>query len=32
VRELVDVHQGSIDVQSALGDGTTVTVRLPLQV
>jgi two-component system phosphate regulon sensor histidine kinase PhoR len=32
VRELVDVHQGSIDVQSALGDGTTVTVRLPLHV
>ena len=29
VRSLVDLHDGSIDVNSELGRGTTVTVRLP---
>ncbi|KPV55693.1 histidine kinase [Paenibacillus sp. A3] len=30
-REIVDLHQGSIRLDSADGEGTTVTVRLPLE-
>jgi two-component system sensor histidine kinase BarA len=30
VKELVDQHDGSLDVDSAPGDGTTMSVRLPL--
>lgn len=30
VRSLVDAHEGTIDIESTTGDGTTVTVRLPL--
>jgi signal transduction histidine kinase len=30
VRSIVDAHDGTIDVDSAVGEGTTVTVRLPL--
>ena len=29
-RRIVEVHQGRIEVKSAQGQGTTVTVRLPL--
>jgi signal transduction histidine kinase len=32
VRDILAQHGGSIDVQSAVGEGTTVTVRLPLDV
>jgi signal transduction histidine kinase len=31
VRSILEQHGGSIDVQSAVGEGTTVTVRLPLE-
>ncbi|MCM3270082.1 sensor histidine kinase [Paenibacillus elgii] len=30
-REIVDLHQGSIRLDSAEGEGTTVTIRLPLE-
>ncbi|HEV7949258.1 MAG TPA: HAMP domain-containing sensor histidine kinase, partial [Glaciihabitans sp.] len=30
VKEFVDAHGGHISLDSALGEGTTVTVRLPL--
>lgn len=30
VREIVTAHRGAIDVQSTIGDGTLVTIRLPL--
>jgi signal transduction histidine kinase len=30
VRQCVDLHLGTIVVRSALGEGTTVTVRLPV--
>ena len=29
VRQFVDLHHGSVDLTSVVGDGTTVTVRLP---
>ena len=29
VKELVELHGGTIDLESAVGDGTTMTVRLP---
>ena len=29
VRSLVDLHEGEIDVESELGSGTTITIRLP---
>jgi len=32
VRAFVHAHQGTVSLQSTLGEGTTVTVRLPLQV
>ena len=31
VRRILEQHGGSIDVVSAVGQGTTVTVRLPLE-
>lgn len=31
IKKCIDLHQGSIDIQSELGAGTTITVRLPLQ-
>jgi signal transduction histidine kinase len=31
VRRILEEHGGSIDVVSAVGQGTTVTVRLPLE-
>ncbi|MBP6012640.1 MAG: PAS domain S-box protein [Alphaproteobacteria bacterium] len=30
VKALAELHGGSMDIQSALGDGTTVTLRLPI--
>src|SRR5206468_4002955 len=30
VKEIVDAHQGSIQAESLLGSGTTVTVKLPI--
>ena len=30
VRRIVDMHQGSISIRSALGEGTSITVCLPL--
>ena len=29
VREIVELHGGAVEAESALGDGTTITVRLP---
>lgn len=29
-KQIIEAHRGSIDVQSAVGTGTTITVRLPL--
>jgi signal transduction histidine kinase len=31
VRRILEQHGGTIDVESAIGQGTTVTVRLPLE-
>ena len=29
VKEIIDIHHGRIDIESALGKGTSVTVWLP---
>jgi len=29
VRQIIDLHRGTIDVQSELGKGTTFTIELP---
>ena len=30
VKGLVDLHNGTLDIRSRLGEGTTVTIRLPI--
>ena len=31
VKEIIDIHQGMVDIQSSLGHGTTVTIWVPIQ-